>query len=56
LVTEAVVKKEREAIYFSRGQKFMCEREAAEEDGTSPPPNPADWEDAGEDGKIRATG
>ena len=54
LVTEAVVKKEEPALYFSRGQRFACERRAEEEDG----PEVVAGEEEGydEEEKIRAAG
>ena len=54
LVTEAVVRKEEPALYFSRGQRFVCERRVEEEDG----PEVVVGEEEGDDEeeKIRAAG
>ena len=53
LVTESVVQKRDDVMYFSRGQKFGMERRVEEDDG--PSVTPEDFEDEDE-GKLRATG
>lgn len=57
LITESTVKKETEALYFSRGQKYLCEQRAEEEDRSLTPDGirQAEWESE-EDGRIRASG
>ena len=53
LVTESTVNKESEAHYFSRGQKYLFEQKAEEEDRSLEVTE--DWEGE-EDDRIRASG
>ncbi len=57
LITESTVKKETEAFYFSRGQKFLCEQQMEEEDRAikEAERREEDWE-VEEDERIRASG
>ena len=54
LITEAVVKKDEPALYYSRGQKFTLERRVDEEDGTTSEDAEEMWEE--EEHRLRAVG
>ena len=58
LVTESTVKKESEVHYFSRGQRFLCDQMAEQEDSTSTrsEEREEEWEGEVEDQRMRASG
>lgn len=55
LITESTVKKESEAHYYSRGQKYLFEAKAEEEDRAVDQQMEEEWEGE-EDDRIRASG
>ncbi|ORY30811.1 P-loop containing nucleoside triphosphate hydrolase protein [Naematelia encephala] len=59
LITERVVNGQEPALYFSRGQKFVFERAAEEEDGVGAVDLESEIVDGyedGDDGRVRASG
>jgi hypothetical protein len=58
LITESTVKKDSEAHYFSRGQKYLCEQRMEEEDRTQQATSGEgqEWEGGEEEEKIRVYG
>lgn len=57
LINEAAVKKEAEAQYFSRGQKFLFEQAVQDEDGPLKPDVSVEDEWEGEEEtRLRASG
>ena len=57
-MTESTVKKESDVHYFSRGQRFLCEQMAEQEDPSTSAAEEKeeDWEGEVEDHRMRASG
>ncbi len=53
MITEAIVKKDEPALYFSRGQRFAFDRRIEEEDGPVSEEVEDGWE---EEEMVRAAG